>query len=80
MRGKDIPVSVTKLMLGLRVGFLRSHLTVDKLFPVNPRAFTGPLKMSLLLETKRTLALIIKPRNILVTHTNDLGWYITSNK
>ena len=25
------------------------------------------------------LALIIKPRFILVTHTDDLGWYITSN-
>ena len=39
MRGLDIhmnsPVSVTKLMLGLRVGFISSHLIVDKLFPIN---------------------------------------------
>ena len=47
---KNIPVSVTKLMLSLRVGFISSHLTADKLFPVNPKAITGPLKMSLLLE------------------------------
>ena len=36
---KNISVSGTKLTLGLRVGFISSHLTVDKLFPVNPRAF-----------------------------------------
>ena len=33
---QNIPVSVTKLTLGLRVGFIGSHLTVDKLIPVNP--------------------------------------------
>ena len=84
MRGlnihKNIPVSVTKLTLGLRVGFVSSHLTADKLFPVNPRVITGPPKMSLLLEAKSMPALIIKPRLILVTHTDDLGWYITSNQ
>ena len=42
---KNIPVSGTKVTLGLRVGFIRSHLTVDKLFPVNPRAIAGPSKM-----------------------------------
>ena len=47
-----------------------------KLFPVNPEAITGPPKMSLLLEAKSMPALIIKPRFILVTHTDDLGWYI----
>ena len=84
MRGMNIhknsPVSVTKLTLGLRVGFISSHLTVDKLFPANPRAITGPPKLSLLRETKSIPALIIKPRLILVTHTNDLRWYITSNQ
>ena len=84
MRGlnvhKNIPVSITKLPLGLRVGFISSHLTADKLFPVNPRVITGPPKMSLLLEAKSIPALIIKPRFILVTHTDDLGWYITSNQ
>ena len=54
------------------------HLIADKLFPVNPRAITGPPKMSLLLEAKSMPALIIKSRFILVTHTDDLGWYITS--
>ena len=84
MRGlnvhKNIPVSITKLTLGFLVGFIGSHLTADKLFPVNSRAFTGPPKMSLLLEAKSMPALIIKPRFTLVTHMDDLGWYITSNE
>ena len=70
---KNIPVSGIKLTLGLRVGFSSSHLTVNKLFLVNPRAITGPPKMSLLLEAKSMPALIIKPRLILVAHTDDLG-------
>ena len=84
MRGlnahKNIHVSITKLALGLRVGFVSSHLTAGNLFPVNPRAITGPPKMGLLLEVKSMPALIIKPTFILVTHTIDLGWYITSNQ
>ena len=76
MRGldvyKNIPVSVTKLMLDLRVVFISFHLIADKLFPVNPRAITGPPKMSLLLESKSMPALIIKPRFILVKHTDDI--------
>ena len=79
MRGldihKNIPVSVTKLTLDLRVGFVSSHLTVDKLFPVNSRAISGTLKMSLLLEAKRMPALIINPWLILLSQTDDLGWY-----
>ena len=51
---------------------------MEKLFPVNRRAITGPLKMSLLLETKSTPALIIKLRLIVVT--DDFGWYITPNQ
>ena len=84
MRGlnvhKDIPVSVTKLTLGLRVGFFSSHLIADKLFQINQRAITCPPKTSLLLETKSMPALIIKQMFIHVTHTDDLGWYITSNQ
>ena len=84
MRGmnihKNIPVFVTKLTIGLRVGFNSSHLTADKLFPVNPRAITGPPKMGLLLEAKRMPALIIKLRLIIVTHMDAIGWYITSNQ
>ena len=75
MRGLDIhknsPVSVTKLALGLRVGFISSHLTANKLFPVNPRAITGPRKMSLLFEAKCMPALIIKPGLILVTYMEE---------
>ena len=77
MRGlnvhKNIPVSITKLTLGLWIGFISSPLLANKLFPVNPRAITGPPKMTLLLEAKSMAALIIKPRFILVTHTDNLG-------
>ena len=78
---KNIPVSVTKLTLGLLLlGFIKSHLTADKLFPVNQRVITGPMKMSLILKVKTTSALIIKPRLVLVEHTNDIGWNKTSNQ
>ena len=77
---KNIPVSDTKLTLGLRVGLVSSHLTGDKLFPINQRAITVPPKMSLLLETKSMPTLIINPRLILVAHTDDLGWNKTSNQ
>ena len=77
---ENIDVSDTKLMLGLRVCFISSDFTANKLFPINPKAVTGPPKMSLLLEVESTSALIIEPRLILVTYTNDLGGYITSNQ
>ena len=84
MRGlyihKNRSVSVTKLTLGLRVGFTSSHLTANKLFPVNQGVITGPPNMSLLLKAKSMPALIIKPRLRLLTYTDDLGWYITSNQ
>ena len=81
MRGmnihKNIPVSVTKLMLGHRVGFICFHMTTDKLFPINPRAITGPPKIRFLLEAKSMPALIINPMSIPVIHTDELGCYIT---
>ena len=77
---KNIPVSGTKLTLAHRVSFISSDLTVNKLLPVNPRVITGPPMMSLLLEAKSVPALIIKPRLILVAHTDDLGWNKTSNQ
>ena len=84
MRGmnihKHIRVSVAKRTLGHRVGFISSLLTTDKLVPINQRAITGPPKMSLLLEAKNMPALIIKPKLILLTHTDNLGWYTTSNQ
>ena len=74
---KNISVSDTKLTLGLRVCFI--CLITDELFPVNPRAITGPPTMSHLLEAKSMKVLIIKSRLILVAHTDDLGWNNTSN-
>ena len=73
-------VSDSKLMLGLRVCFISSDLTANKLFSINLRAVTGLPKMSLLLEVESTSALITEPRLILVTYTDDLGGYITSNQ
>ena len=66
-------VSDTKLMIGLRVCFISSDLTANKLFPINPRAVTGPPKMSVLNEVESTSSLIIEQRLILVTYTDDLG-------
>ena len=77
---KNIPVSNTKLTLGLRVGSISFYLTADKLFLVKPRAITGPPKMSLLLQANGMPAMIIKPRLILVAHTDDLFWNKTSNQ
>ena len=77
---KNIPVSGTKLTLALPVGFISSHLTADKLFPVNPRAILTPPKMSLLIDAKSMPSLIIKPRLILCAHTDNFGWNKTSNQ
>ena len=55
-------------------------MTANKLFPINLRAITGPPKMSLLLKVKNASALIVKPRFILVAHTDDYGRYITFNQ
>ena len=71
MRGlnihKNIPISITKLMLSLLVGFISSHLIADKLFPTNQSPIMGSPKMSLLLEAKSMHALIITPKFILVS-------------
>ena len=75
---KNIPISGTKLTLGLWVGFISSHLPADKLFPANPRAITGPPKMSLLLEAKSMPALIIKPTLILVARQQQQMFIQTS--
>ena len=60
MRGLDVhenvDVSDTKLMLGLRVCFISSDLTANKLFLINPGVMTGLPKMSLLLEVENTSA------------------------
>ena len=63
-----------------RVGFISSLLTADGLFPVNWKAITASTKITLLLDPKRTPALIIKLRLILVVHTDDLGSNITSKQ
>ena len=76
---QNTDVSDTKLMLGLRVCFISPDLTANKIFPIDPRAVTGPPKMSLLLEVDSTSALIIEPRLILVRYTDDLGGMLAQN-
>ena len=72
---KNIHVSDIKNMLDLRLSFINSHLTVDKPFPVIPRALACPLKMSCLLEVRSMPALIIKLRLLIVMHMNVFSWY-----
>ena len=83
MRGLDvhenIEVSDTKLMLGLRVCFISSDLTANKLFLINLRAITGPPKMSLLLDLDarlRTIGLFGKS----LTTSNASSVIIEENK
>ena len=52
---------------------------MDKLFLVDPRAFTSPPKMSLLVEAKSKPASIIKQQSLLRTRM-IFCWYITSNQ
>ena len=47
---------------------------------INPKAMTGPPKMSLMLKVKSAPALIVKPRFILIPHTDNLGQHILSNQ
>ena len=49
---KNIPLSDTNLTLGLRVGFISSHLASDKLFPVNPRSITSHRRWASYLRLK----------------------------
>ena len=77
---KNIPFSVSKMTLDIQLGFISFHLTVVKLWPVNPRVISDPPKMSLLLEAKSVPTFIIIPRLILVAKMDDISWYITSNQ
>ena len=77
MRGlgihKNIPVSDTKLTLGLRVGVISTRLTEDKFFSINPRQQSrASTEDESPAWTKITTELIIKPRLILIVHTDDI--------
>ena len=50
-----------------------------RLIPVNSRVITSPPKMSLLLDIERSPTVIIKPRHILVMHTDHLSLNKTFN-
>ena len=76
---QNIPVSDTKLTPSLCVNFISPPLDLDKLISVNSRAITTPPKMSLLLEVELMPVVTIKPRLILVTHTDHLSRNKTFN-
>ena len=70
---QNIPASDTKLTPSLGINFISPHLVMDKHIPVNLKSITRLPTMSLLLEVERIPAVIIKPRLILVTHTDHLS-------
>ena len=70
----NIHVSVIELMLALRLGFISFHMTAVNCS--HPRAITGDEPPA---RGKKHANIKPKPRLILVAHTHDLSWYITSN-
>ena len=67
---QNSPAFDTKLTPSHIIDYISLPLVMNKLIPDTSRAITSPRKMSLLLEVERTPAVIIKPRPILVTHTD----------
>ena len=76
---QNIPSSDAKLTPSLGIYYISPPLVMDKLITVKSRAIKNPPKMSLLLEVIRTAAIIIKPRRILVTHTDHFSLNETFN-
>ena len=70
---QNIPASDTKLTHSLSIYSIGTSLVMDKLIPVNSRAITSPLEMGRLLDVECKPAVIIKPRFILVMHTDHLS-------
>ena len=69
---QNIPASNTKLTHGLGIYSIGPPLVMDKLIPVISRAITSPPEMGAMLDVECKPAVIIKPRFILVTHTDTL--------
>ena len=79
---QNILASDTKLTHSLGIYSIGPPLVMvlmDKLIPINSRVITSPLEMSPLLDVEYKPAVIIKPRFILVTHTDHLNWNKTFN-
>ena len=70
---QNIPASDTKLTHSLGIHSIGNPLVMDKLIPVILRAITSPPEMGSLLDVECKPAVIIKPRLILVTHTDHLS-------
>ena len=76
---QNIPASDTKLTHSLRIYSIGPPLVMDKLIKVVSKAITSPPEMGHLLDVECMPAVIIKPRFILVTHTDHLSWNKTFN-
>ena len=69
---QNILASDTKVSHTLGIYSIGPPLAMDKLIPVISRAITTPPEIGPLLEVECKPAVIIKPRFILVTHTDHL--------
>ena len=76
---QNIPASDTKLTHSLGMYSIGPPLIMDKLIPVISRPITSPPEMAPLLDVECNPVVTIKPRFILVTHTDDLSRNKTFN-
>ena len=76
---QNITVSDTKLTHSLGIYSIDPPLVMDKHIPVNQRTITSLPEMGNLLDVECKPAVIIKPRFILVTHTDHLSGNKTFN-
>ena len=76
---QNIPASDNKMMHSLGICSIDSPLAMDKLITVSSRVITSLLMMGSLLDVECNPVVIIKPRFILVTHTDHLSWNKTFN-
>ena len=76
---QNIPAFDTNLTPILGISFISPPLLIVIFIPVNSRAIRSAPKINLLLEVERTPTVTIKPRLILVTHTDHLSRNKTLN-
>ena len=70
---QNIPASDTKLTRSLGIYSIGPPVVMEKHIPVNSREITSPPEMGPLLDVECKPAVIIKPRFIIVTHTDHLS-------
>ena len=77
---QNIPASDIKLTHSLGIYSIGLPLVMEKLIPVISRTITSPPEMGPLLDVECKPAVIIKPRFILVPHTDHLSRNKTFNQ